>query len=112
MRGEGFAVLFAYIARIAPLVAERERIHLRLPLVGLAGAEPVPGSVVFIAVALGSVGFDGYSRTISWQDLVARVESPYVIDRPGLGELLVTGVNLAGLARRFCLSWGRIWPPA
>jgi hypothetical protein len=57
----------------------------------------VPGSLAFVAVMLGSVGFDGYSRTRVWQDLVARIEHPYVIDRPSLGELLVTGTNLLGL---------------
>ena len=96
-RGEGFAILFAYIARIAPLTALGGRIRLRLRLTGLAGAEPIPGSVVFLAVALGSVGFDGYSRTIRWQDLLARVEAPYILDRPGTGEVLVTGLNLGGL---------------
>ncbi len=96
-RGEGFAILFAYIARIAPLAAVDGRIRLRVPLTGLGGAEPIPGSIVFIAVALGSVGFDGYSRTTAWQNLLARVEAPYVFDRPGTGELLVTGVNLGGL---------------
>jgi hypothetical protein len=96
-RGEGFAILFAYIARIAPLYAREGRIRLRVPLTGLAGAEHVIGSVVFLAVALGSTGFDGFSRTTTWQDLVTRVESPYVLDRPGTGELLVTGVNLLGL---------------
>ena len=96
-RGEGFAILFAYIARIAPLAAREGRIRLRLPLTGLAGTEHVRGSSLFIAVALGSVGFDGYSRTIIWQDLVARVEAPYILDRPGTGELFVVGLNLAGL---------------
>ncbi len=102
-RGEGFAILFAYIARIAPLTASAGRIRLRVPLTGLAGPERVPGSIVFIAIALGSVGFDGYSRTITWQDLVARIEAPYVLDRPGTGELLVTGVNLAGLVGAIAL---------
>ena len=96
-RGEGFAVLFAYIARIAPLVVREGRIRLRVPFTGLGGSEHVPGSVVFLAVALGSIGFDGYSRTISWQNLVARVEAPYVLNSPGTGELLVTGLNLLGL---------------
>ena len=96
-RGEGFAILFAYIARIAPLVVRDGRIRLRIPLTGLAGVEHVPGSVLFLAVALGSVGFDGYSRTTKWQDLAARVEAPYILDRPGTGELLVSGLNLAGL---------------
>ena len=96
-RGEGFAILFAYIARIAPLAAVDGRIRLRIPLTGLAGAEPVSGSIVFLAVALGSVGFDGYSRTTTWQDLLIRVEAPYILDRPQTADLLVMGVNLGGL---------------
>jgi hypothetical protein len=105
-RGEGFAILFAYIARIAPLVVREARIRLRLPLTGLAGSEAVPGSIVFLAVALGSVGFDGYGRTITWQDLVARVEAPYILDRPGTGEILVTGLNLAGLLAAIAIVLG------
>ena len=105
-RGEGFAILFAYIARIAPMYARDGRIRLRLPLTGLAGAERVRGSILFIAVALGSVGFDGYSRTITWQDLAARVEAPYILNRPGTGELLVTGLNLAGLVAAVLLVLG------
>jgi hypothetical protein len=96
-RGEGFAILFAYIARIAPLALSENRVRLRIPLTGLGGKEPIRGSILFLAVALGSVGFDGFSRTITWQDLAARVEAPYVFDRPGTGELLVTGLNLGGL---------------
>lgn len=96
-RGEGFAVLFGLVARIAPLHVSGGRIHVRPPLTGLAGAEPLPGSVAFLAVMLGSVLFDGYSRTSTWQDLLARVEAPYIVDRPGLGELLVTLVSLGGL---------------
>lgn len=105
-RGEGFAILFAYIARIAPLCERGGRIRIRVPLTGLAGAEPARGSILFIAVALGSVAFDGYSRTITWQDLVARVEAPYVIDRPGTGEILTTGLNLAGLTAAILIVLG------
>ena len=96
-RGEGFAILFELFSRIAPLTSRAGRIRLRLPFTGLAGAERVPGTVAFVAVMLGTVGFDGFSRTITWQNLAARVEGPYVVDRPGLGELLVTGLNLAGM---------------
>lgn len=96
-RGEGFAILFAYIARIAPLTVAGGRVRLRVPLTGLAGAEPVAGSIVFLAVALGSVGFDGYGRTIAWQDLLIRVEAPYILDRPAVADLVVSGVNLGGL---------------
>ncbi len=101
--GEGFAILFAYLGRMAPFVAHRGRIRLRVPLTGLTGAEHTPGSVLFLAAALGSVGFDGFSRTTNWQDLVARVEAPYVLNRPGTGELLVTGLNLLGLVAAIAL---------
>ena len=96
-RGEGFAVLFGMFARLAPLSAADGRLRARWPLTGLAGAERVPYTVAFFAVMLGSVLFDGYSRTTTWQDLLARVEEPYVLDRPGVAEALVTGVNVLGL---------------
>ena len=95
--GEAFAVLFGLIARIAPFWVEDARIRLRWPFSGLAGAEPVPGSVAFVAVMLGSVLFDGYSRTTTWQDFVARIERPYIVDQPTLGELLVTLTSFGGL---------------
>ena len=82
--GEGFAILFAYIARIAPLVSREGRIRLRVPLTGLAGAERVPGLGRCSSPSRSArSGFDGYSRTITWQNLVARVEAPYVLNRPG-----------------------------
>lgn len=95
--GEAFAVLFGLLALMAPLHVEGGRIRLRWPLTGLAGAERMPGTVAFIAVMLGSVLFDGYSRTTRWQDLIADLEAPYVTDRPGLGELLVTFASIGGL---------------
>lgn len=95
--GEAFAVLFGLFARIAPLHADDGRIRLRWPLTGLSGSEPVNGSVAFVSVMLGSVLFDGYSRTTTWQDLAARVERPYIVDHPTLGELLVTLLSLGGL---------------
>ena len=101
--GEGFAVMYRFLARIAPLHVVDRRIRVRWPLTGLAGPERIPGSTAFIAVMLGSVLFDGYSRTTTWQDLVARVESPYVVDRPNLGELLVTLLSLGGLVTAIVL---------
>jgi hypothetical protein len=95
--GEGFAVMYRYLSRIAPLHVEDGRIRVRWPLTGLVGAERVPGSVAFVAVMLGSVLFDGYSRTTTWQDLAASVEGPYIVDDPTVGELLVTLLNVGGL---------------
>jgi hypothetical protein len=96
-RGEAFAVLYRLLGRIAPFHVVDGRIRVRWPLTGLAGAETAPGSVAFVAVMLGSVLFDGYSRTTTWQDLAARVEGPFVVDQPGLGELLVTLLSVGGL---------------
>ena len=95
--GEGFAVLFGLLARLAPLHVVDGAIRLRWPFTGLAGADRVPGTVAFVAVMLGSVLFDGYSRTTRWQDLMADIEAPYLVDRPGLGELLVTFASVGGL---------------
>lgn len=96
-RGEGFAVAFSYLARMAPIAAADGRLVLRWPFTGLHGTEKTPGSLAVVAVLLGSVAFDGLSRTSWWQNLVADVEAPYVVDQPGLGELLVTLVSFAGL---------------
>ena len=47
---------------------------------------------------LGSVAFDGFSRTTEWQDRVFRVESRFALDDPALADLAVTLFNMAGLA--------------
>ena len=87
-RGEGFAILFAYVARMAPLTIRDGRLRVRWPFTGLGDVELVPGSAFFLAVALGSVGFDGFGRTTTWQDLIARVEGTgFVIAQdPQAGE--------------------------
>ena len=95
--GEGFAILFAYFARGAPMTVRDGRLAIRWPFTGLAGSEPVAGSLAFIAVMLGSVAFDGFSRTTWWTDLVYEIEQPHLITNPGLGELYVTFVNITGL---------------
>jgi hypothetical protein len=95
--GEAFAVLFGLLARMAPLHVEEGRLRLRWPLTGLAGVERMPGTVAFIAVMLGSVLFDGYSRTTTWQNAMADLEAPYLAEQPGLGELLVTLASIGGL---------------
>jgi hypothetical protein len=95
--GEGFAVYFGLLAKIAPLYAVDGRLRLRWPLTGLAGKDTTPGAVAFSGVMLGTVLFDGYSRTSTWQDLMARLEAPYVVHRSGFGELLVTLASVGGL---------------
>jgi hypothetical protein len=96
--GEAFTVYFGLLARISPFGERDGRLVLRPPLSGLAGRETTPGMLGFIAVMLGSVGFDGLSRSPFWQDLRADLEEPYLIDAPGTAELVSTALALAGLA--------------
>ena len=95
--GNGFTVYFGLLARLSPFGERDGRLVLRTPLSGLAGADPTPGLLAFVAVMLGSVGFDGLSRATFWQNLRADLEAPYIVDEPGTAELLSTGLALAGL---------------
>lgn len=94
---EGFAVAFTYLSHLAPLHAEGGRLRLRWPITGLARADRTTGATAVVAMMLGSVLFDGYSRTASWQNLMADLEGPYLDDRPSVGELLVTLAGIGGL---------------
>lgn len=73
--GEAFNALFGLFARISPFAiyeedGERE-ILVRPPLVSLATWVPNAGSLAFVATMLGTVVYDGISRTKSWRNLVA-----------------------------------------
>ena len=93
--GEGFAVAFELLSRIAPFALRDGRVVVRWPLTGLAGADPVPGTLVFVAVMLGSTSFDGFSRATPWQNLLADVRSN-LSDRPQwLIDLATTFTNIA-----------------
>jgi hypothetical protein len=96
-RGNAFTVYFGLLARIAPFGEHEGRLVVRVPLSGLAGPERTPGMLAFVAVMLGSVGFDGLSRAPFWQNLRADVEGPYLVDAPRTAELLVTLLYLGGI---------------
>ena len=69
--GEAFSVYFGLLARIAPFGTRdgfRPEIVVRPPLAGLARAQARHGTFAFVAVMLGSVAFDGLSRTPFWLD--------------------------------------------
>ncbi len=93
----GFTVYFGLLARIAPFGERDGRLVVRTPFSGLAGAERTPGMLAFVAVMLGSVGFDGLSRAPFWQNLRADIEGPFIIDAPRTAELFSTGLALAGI---------------
>jgi len=96
--GEGFAVAFGLLARIAPFTVRDGRIAVRWPFTGLAGIDPVPGTLVFIAVLLGSTSFDGFSRTSGWQNLIGNIQADLADSSRRTVDLAITLVNVTGLA--------------
>lgn len=91
------AFLLLCFAALEPLGEREGRLVLRTPFSGLGGVERTPGMLAFVAVMLGSVGFDGLSRAPLWQDLRADLEAPYIVDAPRTAELHATGLALAGI---------------
>ena len=99
--GDGFSVYFGLLSRIAPF-AVRDREHgpevvVRPPLSGLTPPEHRPGTVAFVAVMLGSVAFDGFSRTTWWQDWHYRLELNLFGSDPLVVDLAGFAFNLVGL---------------
>lgn len=96
--GEGFAVAFGLLARIAPFTVRDGTLVVRWPFTGLAGADRTPGTLLFVAVMLGSTSFDGFSRTTTWQDRLANVRADLAGSSQRVVDLATTLVNMAGLA--------------
>jgi hypothetical protein len=101
--GEAFAVYFGLLARIAPFHVRDGRIVARPPFVGLARRGEPPGTVAFVAVMLGSVAFDGFSRTRWWQERLYSIDASLALDRPRLADLALTGFNTLGLIAAIAL---------
>jgi hypothetical protein len=96
--GEGFAVMFELFSRIGPFAVRDGRVVIRWPFTGLGGAERVPGTLVFIAVMLGSTSFDGFSRTAKWQNLISDIRADLTDSSQRVIDLATTATNLVGLA--------------
>ena len=99
--GDGFSVYFSLLSRLAPFTArtgERGReVVARAPLSGLAPREERPGALAVVAVMLGSVAFDGFSRASWWQDRLVALRDPFVQSDPGVADLVGFLFNFAGL---------------
>jgi hypothetical protein len=95
--GEAFAVYFELLSRIAPFHVRDGVVIARPPLVGLARRGEPAGSIAFVAVMLGSVAFDGFSRTTWWQERLYSIDASLALERPRLADLALTGFNLLGL---------------
>jgi hypothetical protein len=96
--GEGFAVAFELLSRMAPFAVRDGRVVVRWPFTGLGGAEQVPGTLVFVAVMLGSTSFDGFSRTSTWQNLLGNVRADLAGSSLRVVDLVTTLVNVAALS--------------
>ena len=94
--GEAFTSYFGLLSRCSPFVRRGDRIALRPPLTGLGPVLRAPGTVAFVAVMLGSVAFDGFSRASIWQKRYYNVQIDF-IDRPSLADLIGMLMNLGGL---------------
>jgi hypothetical protein len=95
--GEGFAVAFELLSRIAAFAVREGRVVVRWPLTGLGGAEHGRGTLVFVAVMLGSTSFDGFERTSRWQNLLNDVRVDLAGSPQRTVDLATTFVNLGGL---------------
>ena len=95
--GEGFNVYFELLSRVGAVGYVDRKIVLRPPVSGLARRDDHPGTVFFVSVMLGSVAFDGFSRTTWWQDRALAIEARWALDNPALSDTAVMLLNLLGL---------------
>ena len=95
--GEGFAVAFAFFARIAPFAVRDGSVVVRWPFTGLAGDERTRGTLLFVAVLLGSTSFDGFSRASTWEDLLGDLRAELAGSSQRTVDLATTSLNLGGL---------------
>jgi hypothetical protein len=98
--GDGFAVYFGFISRVALFGSRRDEdgrteLILRRPLSELARVEARPGAVAFLAVMLGSVAFDGLSRSSWWFERLYNIEIKF--SDPESAERAVMLLNLSAL---------------
>ena len=75
-RGETFAVYFNLFSRMSVVRdARRAWSACGRRSAGLPRLDPVPGTVAFVTVMIGTVTFDGLSQGQLWKDLVGRRSS-------------------------------------
>ena len=94
--GEAFTSYFGLLARVAPFAVEEGRAVVRWPLTGLSLAARRPGTIAFLSVMLGSVFFDGFSRTSIWQNRFYDVQIR-LLEHPDRAELVGILMSLTGL---------------
>jgi hypothetical protein len=113
-RGEAFAVYFNLFSRISIWETRDRVLGVRPPLGGLPRLDPVPGTVLFVVVMIGTVTFDGFSQGQLWKDasvdvagwidgIVGIDAAPKVVGTLGL----LLGVAAIGLFYRLGIDGAR-----
>lgn len=98
-RGDAFGTYFEFFSRLSPVVVERRRLCLRIPLSGLTDIPKLPGTVVFISTMIGITVFDGIERGKIWESIVGGEPSRLVMSLGLLfAILLVIGFYRLGVA--------------
>jgi hypothetical protein len=101
--GEPFAVYTRVLARMAP----RRHGRWRVPVVGLTHLRcDLPGMVVFVGLLIGTVSYDGLSRTLWWKRHLAD-GSVRLVDRTSLSATHAQQLfGTLGLAAMVLLALG------
>jgi len=98
-RAEAFSAYFNLFSRMSPFERRGDEIGVRRPLSGLAQLDPLPGTVALVAVAVGTVSFDGGSEGQLWLGtalpLTRTLEGIGLSPSVGLGLVYTVGMLLA-----------------
>jgi hypothetical protein len=104
-RGDGFGVYFGLFARISPWGVRDGVLGVRPPLAGLADFRPLAGTVPLLAVAIGSITFDGASEAPIWTGVAPDISDFF--QALGLSpEKALEATFLVGLVAAIALVYG------
>jgi hypothetical protein len=94
-----FEVYALLMAKLSPWGRGHDRLIVaRSPLANLATLRPVPGTVGFVAVLLGSTAFDGFSNSTGWIRWIQTGDKPGVLVATTalLGMITIVAVSYQG----------------
>jgi hypothetical protein len=107
-RGEAFSFYFNLFGRVAPFERPDGVLRLRRPLAGLTSLNPLPGTVAFVAVMIGSVTFDGFKEGPLFTSWTPHISSFFHDVGFGLSRALEL-TNLVGLVGAILVVAALYW---
>jgi hypothetical protein len=104
-RGEAFSVYFNLFSRLSPIETRDGVVGYRRPLSGLPTLPVLPGTVLLLAVMIGSVTFDGASEAPIWTGIAPDISE--VFQDLGLSpQRALEATFLIGLTAAILLVYG------